>query len=291
MDTIRQTSPANAVQAGPLAHYGKLSDWLDRRSNSINPGPIRDLLRDHIVKYSAVEPGNTVLGVEITERRFHTLYGLSAAVGIKRPRPARLLKKLGEIPAVTTEIEGGKMVFEAVTTVSMIEAFQTAIPFAISPNISAQRNGRLKFSLGGIVLPLILSTERGWVRHVFFGRSHLDELLAKIAGSPTTPVSGEGDLHPIFYACQRGADRFEYLFSEILNGNIPAFRHPRKQGIGLLLVDVVPLVFAKNAASPTPANFEMEPASHGFSFSISGCSQDLAPILAASLLRGRKGVK
>jgi hypothetical protein len=39
------------------------------------------------------------------------------------------------------------MVFDAVSAVSMIEAFQTAIPFAISPNISAQRNSKLKFSI------------------------------------------------------------------------------------------------------------------------------------------------
>ncbi|MDE4306214.1 hypothetical protein PXK30_21475 [Phaeobacter gallaeciensis] len=193
LDTIRQTSPANAVQAGPLAHYGKLSDWLDRRSNSINPGPIRDLLRDHIVKYSAVELGNTVLGVEITERRFHTLYSLSAAVGIKRPRPARLLKKLGEIPADSTEIEGGKMVFDAVTTVSMIEAFQTAIPLCDLPvYLGATKQQIEVLYLGGIVLPLTLRTKRGSVRHVFFGRSHLDQLLALIAGLPTTPVFGEG---------------------------------------------------------------------------------------------------
>lgn len=94
LDTIRQTSPANAVQAGPLAYYGALFDWLDRRSNSIDPGPIRDILRNHIVKHSAVEPGTTVLGVEITERRYHTLYSLSAAVGIDRSRLSRLLRKL-----------------------------------------------------------------------------------------------------------------------------------------------------------------------------------------------------
>ncbi|WP_044044121.1 hypothetical protein [Octadecabacter antarcticus] len=51
MDIIRQTSPATAVQAGPLTYYGKLFDWLDRWSNAIDPGPIRDILRDHIVKH------------------------------------------------------------------------------------------------------------------------------------------------------------------------------------------------------------------------------------------------
>ncbi|WP_237064029.1 hypothetical protein [Loktanella sp. M215] len=92
LDTIRQTSTATAVQAGPLAFYGRLFNWLDRRCNAINPGPIRDILRDHIVKHSAVEPGTRVLGVEITQRRYHTLYSLSAAVGVERPRLSRLLK-------------------------------------------------------------------------------------------------------------------------------------------------------------------------------------------------------
>ncbi|WP_341485881.1 TniQ family protein [Thioclava sp. GXIMD4215] len=124
LDTIRQASPASAVQAGPLAHYGALFDWLDRRSNSIDPGPIRDLLRDHIVKHSAVEPGSKVLGIEINERRYHTLYSLSAEVGVERPRLSRLLRKLGEIPAGTTEVAGANMVFEAASTVPLIEAFQ-----------------------------------------------------------------------------------------------------------------------------------------------------------------------
>ncbi len=35
LDTIRQMSPANAVQAGPLANYGAPFDWLDRRSNPL----------------------------------------------------------------------------------------------------------------------------------------------------------------------------------------------------------------------------------------------------------------
>ena len=43
--------------------------------------------------------------MQIIERRFHTLYSLSAAVGIDRPRLSRLLRKLGEIPADATEVD------------------------------------------------------------------------------------------------------------------------------------------------------------------------------------------
>lgn len=249
LDTIRQTSPASAVQAGPLAHYGSLFDWLERRSNAIDPGPIRDLLRDHIVKHSAVEPRTKVLGVEVTERRFHTLYSLSAEVGIERPRLSRLLRKLGEIPADATEVEGANMVFEAATTVPLIEAFQTAIPLRDVPEYLGATKRRIEILYReGFVLPLIPRTDRDSVRYVVFGRSHLDSILDQLAELPEKVTSDGEGLHPISYACQRGAGRFEHLFIEILEGRIPAFRDPSKKGIGSILVEVQPLVATKIAA-------------------------------------------
>lgn len=231
-----------------MAHYGKLFDWLDRRCNSINPGPIRDLLRDHIVKHSAVEPGTTVLGVEIAERRYHTLYSLASAVGIDRPRLSRLLKKLGEIPPDATEVECGNMVFDAATAVPMVEAFETAIPLRDVPDYLGASKRQVEILYReGIVLPLVPRSGRGSVRNVVFGRSHLDEMLEVIARLPEIEVSSEGDFHPISYASQRGAGRFEHLFAEILQGRIQAFRSPDRTGIGSIVVDVGPLVAAKTA--------------------------------------------
>ncbi|MCZ4260071.1 TniQ family protein [Limimaricola sp. G21655-S1] len=57
LTTIHDTSSASAPQAGPLAKYGNLYDWLDRRCNAIHPGPIRDLLREHIIEHDAVGAG------------------------------------------------------------------------------------------------------------------------------------------------------------------------------------------------------------------------------------------
>ncbi|KIC07474.1 hypothetical protein RA19_23945 [Leisingera sp. ANG-M1] len=43
LDTSRRRSSATAVQAGPLAKYGTLFDWLGRRCNAIDPGQAGDL--------------------------------------------------------------------------------------------------------------------------------------------------------------------------------------------------------------------------------------------------------
>jgi hypothetical protein len=58
LDIIRDTSRAKAVLANHWAYYGKLFDWLNRCGNSIDPDLIRNLLRDHIVEHSAVDPGS-----------------------------------------------------------------------------------------------------------------------------------------------------------------------------------------------------------------------------------------
>lgn len=246
LDTIRKTSPATAVQAGPLAYYGQLFDWLDRRSNAIDPGPIRDLLRDHIVKHSAIEPDTMVLGVEITERRYHTLHSLSATVGIARPR---LLKKLGEIPAGATEIESGNMVFEAAKTVPLIRAVKTAVSIHDVPEyIGASKRQVETLYRKGIIRPLIPRTGRGSVRQVVFARGSLDGLVKRITELPELEERVEGKFHSISYACQRGAGHFEDVLSGILEDRIPGFRHTGKVGIGAIYVDVQSVLSMKNSA-------------------------------------------
>lgn len=86
LTTIRMTSPAKAVQAGSLAMYGRLFGWLDRRCKEVDPGPIRDILRDHVVKHSAIDSGELVRGVEITKRKSHSLQSFSLETGISHFR-------------------------------------------------------------------------------------------------------------------------------------------------------------------------------------------------------------
>lgn len=249
LDTIRKTSPATAVQAGPLAYYGQLFDWLNRRSNAIDPGPIRRLLRDHIVKHSAIEPGSKVLGVEITERRYHTLHSLSATVGIARPRLSRLLKKLGEIPAGASEIESGNMVFEAEKTVPLVRAVKTAVSLHdVAEYIGASKRQVESLYREGIIRPLFPRNGRGSVRQVVFAQEHLDSLLQRISELPEFRERVAGEFHPISYACQRGAGHFEEVLSGILENRIPALRHTGKIGIGAIYVDVHSVVLMKKSA-------------------------------------------
>lgn len=149
LDAIRQTSTATAVQAGPLAYYGKLFDWLDRRSNVIDPGPIRGILRDHIVKHGAVEPGTTVLGVEIMERRFHSLQSLAQAVDIKRLRLARLLKNWAKFPPKPPNWSAAIWFLTPPRPCPWWRHSKLPFRYRMSPNILWPVIGRWKFCIAG----------------------------------------------------------------------------------------------------------------------------------------------
>lgn len=141
------------------------------------------------------------------------------------------------------------MVFDAATAVTMVEAFETAIPLRnVLDYLGASKRQAEILYREGIVLPLGARAGRGSVRQVVFGRSHLDEMSAEIARLPEIEVSCEGNFRPIAYASQRGAGRFERLFVEILQGRFQAFRSPDRTGIGSIVVDVGALVAVKTAA-------------------------------------------
>lgn len=239
LDTIRITLPASAVQAGAPAHYGQLYDWLHRRSNAIDPGPIRDILRDHIVKNSAVEPGTTVLGVEITERKYHSIQSLSGEVGIPRVRLSRVLKRLGQLPEDATDVDCGNAIFEASKAVPMIGAFKSAVRLQDVPDyLGATKRQFEALYRENIVKPLIPRSGRGSVRQVVFSRAQLDDFLQRLQTLPLLADDAEGDFHPISYACHRGAGLFEDVFAGIQAGRNRGYRHPDMLGIGAVYVDI-----------------------------------------------------
>lgn len=226
LDKIYETSPASAVQAGPLAFYGALFDWLDRRANAVDPGPIRDILRKHITRRFAVDPGANILGEEITERTSYSLEALSNTLGIHRRRLSRILQKLGKVPNGASDKESGKIVFDAAEILPLIEDFQTAVSLHDLPSYlgASKRQIDLLYRDGQLV-PIVPAPERGAVRQVVFSRRVLDHLLSTIADLEKLD-DPEGVWHPIAYVCQRGAGPFPELFCKVMAGEVPARRVP-----------------------------------------------------------------
>lgn len=236
LDLIRDTSPAQAAQAGPLAKYGKLYDWLDRQCNGRDPGPIRDLLREHIIEHDVLDVGAKILGHEIEFRRFHSVQSLGDTLGRKSVQMARILKKLGRIPADASADEWSRIRFDAQAIATLVADFEDAIPLeGLADYIGASfSQGRALYS-GGILRPLIPADAPGAIRNVVFARRTLDGFLAKIA---SLPVAEGKNLHPISYVCQRKAGTTAEIVKAFMTGELPAFRNPKATGLASVVMPV-----------------------------------------------------
>ncbi|WP_299817871.1 hypothetical protein [uncultured Jannaschia sp.] len=165
--------------------YGRLYDWLATRSSFIDPGPIRDIVRDHIVEHSAADRGGSVLGQVVTERRFHSLGSLVDATGLTRRRLFLLLQKLGYVGEKATVADWGDLVFP----VGELEAIcadlaDPVLLHDVAAYVSASKAQALALYRSGIFRPIFPAEERGEIRRIVFARRHLDDFLARIAALP-----------------------------------------------------------------------------------------------------------
>lgn len=240
LDEIRNASSATAVQAGPLAMYGQLYDWLDRRANMIDPGPIRDVLRDHIVQHSAVDVGQIILGVEITRRKFHSIGTLSAQIGMDRRRLSRLLQKLGHVPTGAPDAESGRLVFPAEAMETFCSDLANAVLLQDVPEFLGASKGQVRSLYGaGLLQPLVPVEEAGAVRKVVFSRRHLDAFLARIDDLPICdPETSESTAVPISEAVLRNAGTTVGFVSRILGDGITSGMSRRSGKVGLNAVMV-----------------------------------------------------
>lgn len=161
LDEIRGSASATAVHAGPLAMYGALYDWLDRRAQLISPGPIRDILREHILNHDACAPGERVLGEPVAQRRMHSVISLAATLKVNRRRMSRLLQKLGLVPEGATNGESGRLVFPVEEVEQLIRDYEAAIPLAQVPGYIGGHRARLwPYIVPGSCRPLFHPTRR-----------------------------------------------------------------------------------------------------------------------------------
>ncbi|RGP36554.1 TniQ family protein [Pseudotabrizicola alkalilacus] len=243
LDDIRKKALATAVQAGPLAMYGVLYDWIDRRSQLIAPGPIRKILREHILDHDAYMQGERLLGEVVTERRLHSVKSLALTLKVDRRRMSRLMQKLGLVPEGATDAESGRLVFPVKDVEQLVTDYEDAIPLAKVPEyIGGTQNQTLALYGAGILPAVIPADAPGAVRGVIFARRVLDDLLARIGALPLVNDEQREQSLSVSEACQRHGGTTAELISAVLSGKIAALRarpDPRLDAIRVLVPDVV----------------------------------------------------
>ncbi|WP_158442360.1 TniQ family protein [Paracoccus aminophilus] len=237
LDEIQARSSARAVQAGPLAVYGRLYDWLEGGAKLIDPGPIRPLLRDRILSHIPMAKGERLLGEEVTERRLHSVVSLGETLGIHRKRLTRLLAKLGLAPEGASDAETGLLTFPVGEVEELQKDVAHAIPYEEVANHLGASIRQVQMLYGaGMIMPLFPPAGAGSVRRLVFARRHLDAFLNQVSRADVLDGDVGDDFVSIAVACQRIGMMTPDLVDAVFTGRIQGWRDPSLSGLAALKV-------------------------------------------------------
>lgn len=130
-DRFVESGLGKSAVAGPQMVFGRLYQWLEFNSNKKDPGPIRKVLREHILNTMEVPPERILLGELVGVRRRHNVKTLSDATGTHYKTLGNFLTAMGMIPA-----DGRAAVmatFDAVEGERMANTMKNAIPQCYLP--------------------------------------------------------------------------------------------------------------------------------------------------------------
>lgn len=137
---VQSGSSATSL-SGPQMVFGRLYQWLEFSSTKKDPGPIRGLLREHILDTMAIDPDRVLLGEPVKVRRRHSVQSLAAATGTHQKTVRNFLVIAGLIPE------------------DPLKAVIASVDAAEGERLAAQ----MKTSVAQNQLPRMLNTTRGQV--------------------------------------------------------------------------------------------------------------------------------
>lgn len=172
--TIRGRASTRSFK-GPQANLGRLYQWLAfNEASGWRAGPIRDLVREHIIDNYNVAAGDVVLGEMVPRRRVHTAVSLHLATGINSRTARNLMADLGR-PG---------QVMEAADAEKLAADYEASIPLLHVPKyLNCSRVHALLLSEAGIIRPM---GRPGKCRlHSRFLPAELDSFLARLRAAAT----------------------------------------------------------------------------------------------------------
>jgi len=240
LDQIRLSSNSQAGQAGPKAMYGKLFEWMAYRNPIVDPGPIKELLREHILDHTAIDTGEFLLGREVTKRRCHSVYSLSIATKIHPKRLRKILENRGSIPDGCAGVALNFLVFPADETEKFCRELLDTIPLNQLPfEIGGSRTQVTNLHRDGSINAIIERDADLGIGRIDLARVEIDRFLSKIEKLPLVKASAETiDLTSV---TKRTGLSTGNIMKHVFAGTLAAFRNSDRIGIDSIRVSIVDL--------------------------------------------------
>ena len=99
--------------AGPQAMFGLLWEWLAHVDHDRDRGPIKEIVRQHIIETHPVGEGDILLGRPVETRRIHSVRTLSLSSGLNPKRLHKMLVARGVLAAELRDAQANRALFDA----------------------------------------------------------------------------------------------------------------------------------------------------------------------------------
>lgn len=224
LSNIAALATTTAGKAGPRAIYGRIYEWLAYASPAVDPGPIRVLLREHILNSIIVEPGNFLLGEPVEGRRLHSIHSLSVRTGLHRKRLRKILVQAGMASDDSWNIAANRLVFPAEEADQLCRGILHGVSLHDVPDvIGCSRSQAENLFQDGVLRPAIPLDARFGIGKLTFARRDLKALLQRL--EPLPLISEDcSQVVNLVSATKRTGLRTGLIMQGVLTGEVPASR-------------------------------------------------------------------
>jgi hypothetical protein len=220
---IAALSTSTAGQAGPKAVYGRFFEWLAYTTPVVDLGPIKHLLREHILNTMIVEPGEVLLGQSVEGRRLHSVHSLSVATGLHRKRLRKIMVQAGFASTDSWDTAANRLVFPAAEAERLCRDVAGSVCLSRLPEaIGCSRTQAESVFREGVIKSIVDGDAGVGIAKLAFAREEVAKFLATLEKLPVQAASA--GLVDIVSATKRTGRSTGEILGAILAGDIPACR-------------------------------------------------------------------
>lgn len=251
LDEIAARSWQIKGTGGAQAAFGRLYQWLHSEKGRKDPGPIRDVVRDHILDTMAIDPGTKLLGKVVSKRLRHSVQSLARRSGL---HPVTLRLALVEVGLVPHDAQANKgFSFDAAQGESIANRIQNSIPIKKIPAyLNCNRTQAQMLVRNGVINQLAPGQGKrgGLLSQV--AKNDLDSLLNRLRGAARPVTKGSKGMMNTIEASEIARETVTDIIKLILERSLTQVEAlPEDLRFRSILVDPneVRCVMAKKAAT------------------------------------------
>lgn len=216
-DQLRERKAAGQKTGGYAAIYGRFYNRLDILTQDSAFNAVREVVTEHIEANFPVEPGETILGKTITERRFHSVLTLTWKYQKSDKTIINLMKAEGLIDGHEDNIRD--MLFETAVVEKLMDHMAQSVSLAeAQKRLNVTDNVMKALRKDAIIGRQCQETEATRDRYSI---SELDEFLARLFANAEPVEEDSATAVPLLSVSARVRCTISVIVRFILEGKLP----------------------------------------------------------------------